>query len=101
MKTLGVIDSHTAGESTRVVVEGGPEPGVDLAGRRERFRREHDAFRGGMVDEPHGSDVVVGALFCEPVDRTCAAGVVFFDDVGIVGMCRRPRSATPCYAVGW
>ena len=88
MKTVRIIDSHTAGEPTRVVVEGAPELGPgDLASRRERFRLEHDAFRSGVINEPRGSDVIVGALLCEPVDRSCAAGVVFFNNVGVIGMC--------------
>jgi 4-hydroxyproline epimerase len=88
MKTVRVIDSHTGGEPTRVVVDGAPDLGRDdLAARRERFRREHDDFRSGVVNEPRGSDVVVGALLCEPVDRSCAAGVVFFNNVGVIGMC--------------
>jgi len=88
MKTVRVIDSHTAGEPTRVVVEGGPDLGRgDLATRRERFRREFDRFRSGVVNEPRGSDVIVGAMLCEPVDRSCAAGVIFFNNVGVIGMC--------------
>ena len=88
MKTVRVIDSHTAGEPTRVVVEGAPDLGrADLATRRERFRQQHDDFRSGVVNEPRGSDVIVGALLCEPVDRSCAAGVIFFNNVGVIGMC--------------
>ncbi|HLF92036.1 MAG TPA: proline racemase family protein, partial [Planctomycetota bacterium] len=51
------------------------------------FRREHDAFRSAVVNEPRGSDVLVGALLCEPADRTCRAGVIFFNNVGTIGMC--------------
>ena len=88
MKTVRVIDSHTAGEPTRVVVDGGPDLGRgDLASRRERFRRTHDDFRSGVINEPRGSDVLVGALLCEPLDRSCATGVVFFNNVGVIGMC--------------
>ena len=88
MRRVHVVDSHTAGEPTRVVVEGAPDLGRgDLAERRERFRRLHDDFRSGVVNEPRGSDVIVGALLCEPVDRSCAAGVVFFNNVGVIGMC--------------
>jgi 4-hydroxyproline epimerase len=53
----------------------------------EQFRQHHDSFRSAVVNEPRGSDVVVGALLCEPVDRTCAAGVIFFNNVGYLGMC--------------
>jgi len=83
-----VIDSHTGGEPTRVVVSGGPELGVGrLTERLERFRSRHDCFRSAVVNEPRGSDVMVGALLCEPVDRACAAGVIFFNNVGYLGMC--------------
>jgi 4-hydroxyproline epimerase len=83
-----VIDSHTGGEPTRLVVSGGPDLGKGgLAERLERFRRQHDTFRSAMVNEPRGSDVVVGALLCEPVNRACTAGVIFFNNVGYLGMC--------------
>jgi 4-hydroxyproline epimerase len=87
-RTVRVIDSHTGGEPTRLVVSGGPDLGTgSLAERRERFRRQHDFFRSAVVNEPRGSDVLVGALLCEPVDRACAAGVIFFNNVGYLGMC--------------
>jgi 4-hydroxyproline epimerase len=83
-----VIDSHTGGEPTRVVVSGGPRLGSgSLAERLGCFRQEHDSFRSAVVNEPRGSDVMVGALLSEPVDRTCAAGVIFFNNVGYLGMC--------------
>jgi len=86
--TIRVIDSHTAGEPTRVVVEGGPDLGTgSMAERRERFRRDFDRFRSAVVNEPRGSDPVVGALLCEPVDRASTAGVIFFNNVGCLGMC--------------
>jgi 4-hydroxyproline epimerase len=83
-----VIDSHTAGEPTRVVVEGGPDLGRgDLAVRRARFRERQDAFRSAVVNEPRGSEAMVGALLCEPDDADCVAGVIFFNNVGYLGMC--------------
>lgn len=83
-----VVDSHTGGEPTRLVVSGGPELGGGvLAERLERFRQHHDSFRSAVVNEPRGSDVVVGALLCKPVDPACAAGVIFFNNVGYLGMC--------------
>jgi 4-hydroxyproline epimerase len=87
-RRVRVIDSHTGGEPTRLVVSGGPELGCGpLAERLERFRREHDSFRSAIVNEPRGSDVVVGALLCQPTDPACAAGVIFFNNVGYLGMC--------------
>ena len=83
-----VVDSHTGGEPTRVVIDGGPELGNgSMAERLERLRSGHDRFRSAVVNEPRGSDVYVGALVCEPSDRSCAAGVIFFNNVGYLGMC--------------
>lgn len=83
-----VIDSHTGGEPTRLVVSGGPDLGRGaLAERLGQFRRNYDSFRSAVVNEPRGSDVIVGALLCEPVDSTCVAGVIFFNNVGYLGMC--------------
>ncbi len=88
MRRVTVIDSHTGGEPTRVVVRGGPELGNDsLANRRERFKNDHDDFRRAIVNEPRGSDAVVGALLCAPVDQSCVTGIIFFDRVGYLGMC--------------
>jgi 4-hydroxyproline epimerase len=88
MNPIHVIDSHTGGEPTRVVVAGGPElPPVPLRERLEILRREHDTFRSAVVNEPRGSDVLVGALLCPPLDPGCVAGVIFFNNVGYLGMC--------------
>jgi 4-hydroxyproline epimerase len=88
MKKISVIDSHTGGEPTRVVVSGGPDlGGGTMAERRERFRSAHDAWRRALVNEPRGSDVVVGALLCEPQDPASRCGVIFFNNVGYIGMC--------------
>lgn len=88
MHRITIIDSHTGGEPTRVVTAGGPDLGSGpLAERRERFQRDHDRFRSAVVNEPRGSDVVVGALLVEPEDKTCAAGVIYFNNVGYLGMC--------------
>ena len=85
---VSIIDSHTGGEPTRVVVSGGPELGSGpVADRLKRFREQHDRFRSAIVNEPRGSDVLVGALLLEPDDAVCAAGVIFFNNVGYLGMC--------------
>lgn len=87
-QTIRVIDSHTGGEPTRVVIAGGPELGHgSLAERKARFRDSFDTFRSAVVNEPRGSDVMVGALLCPPVDSSCVAGVIFFNNVGYLGMC--------------
>jgi proline racemase len=88
LKKISVIDSHTGCEPTRVVVSGGPELGSGpVAERLKAFRERHDRFRSATVNEPRGSDVLVGALLVEPNDKSCAAGVIFFNNVGYLGMC--------------
>jgi 4-hydroxyproline epimerase len=88
MQRVQVVDSHTGGEPTRVVVSGGPDLGSGLlADRRRRFGEQFDRFRSGVVNEPRGSDVLVGALLCPPVDPACAAGVIFFNNAGLLHMC--------------
>ena len=83
-----IIDSHTGGEPTRAVVAGGPDlGGGSLAARRDRFAMEFDHFRSAVVNEPRGSDVLVGALLVEPEDKSCVGGVIFFNNVGCLGMC--------------
>ena len=87
-RRVRVIDSHTGGEPTRLVVSGAPDlGGGPLRERLDRFRADHDDFRSAVVNEPRGSDVMVGALLCAPVDPACAAGVIFFNNVGYLGMC--------------
>lgn len=85
---IEVIDSHTAGEPTRCVLSGGPHLGSGpLAERLEKLRAEHDIYRRAILCEPRGSDVLVGALLVEPVDPAAAAGVIFFNNAGYLGMC--------------
>ena len=88
MQRISVIDSHTAGEPTRVIIEGAPDLGTgDMGERLNRFREHYDAIRSAVVCEPRGSDVIVGALLCEPQDRASTAGVIFFNNVGFLGIC--------------
>ena len=85
---MRVIDSHTEGEPTRVVVDGGPDlGGGSMPDRVERFRASHDDVRRAVILEPRGSDAIVGALLCEPTNKDCATGVIFFNNTGYLGMC--------------
>ena len=85
---MRVIDSHTEGEPTRAIVEGGPELGTgSLAERAARFEAGHAWIRSALLTEPRGFDAMVGALLCPPDDPSCATGIVFFDTVGNLGMC--------------
>lgn len=88
MQRIQVIDSHTGGEPTRLVIDGFPDLGRgSMAERRALLAERHDQWRAAAVLEPRGSDVVVGALLCEPVSPDAAAGVVFFNNAGYLGMC--------------
>lgn len=82
------IDSHTGGEPTRVVIDGFPDLGSGtMSDRLENFRSDHDNLRSAIVCEPRGYDAIVGALLCDPADPASAAGVIFFNNVGYLGMC--------------
>lgn len=90
--TISVIDSHTAGEPTRVVIAGMPAELVSaatgsVAARRDLFRERFDHLRSAIVNEPRGSEPMVGALLGEPLDPAHAAAVIFFNTVGYLGMC--------------
>ena len=88
MRRVHVVDSHTEGEPTRLVVAGGPELGLgSMEARRERFRQAHDAFRRAILSEPRGSPAMVGAVLLPPEDPAHTAGLVFFNNVGFLGMC--------------
>ena len=85
---MRVIDSHTEGEPTRVIIEGGPDLGSgSMQERIARFADEFDHVRRMVILEPRGSDALVGALLCEPTRDDCVAGVLFFNNTGYLGMC--------------
>lgn len=83
-----VIDSHTGGEPTRIIIEGGPKlKSGPLHEQVQSFRSHFDRIRSAIVEEPRGSEAIVGALLCAPTDLTCVAGVIFFNNVDYLGMC--------------
>jgi 4-hydroxyproline epimerase len=85
---IQVVDSHTGGEPTRVVISGGPDLGTGpLSERVQRLSSQFDRFRSAVVNEPRGSDVLVGALLVAPHAPDCDFGVIFFNNVGVLGMC--------------
>ena len=88
MKRIAILYSHTGGEPTRLVLAGGPDLGTGpLEERAARFRRDFDRYRSAIVNEPRGSDVMVGALLVPPHRADCELGVIFFNNVGVLGMC--------------
>jgi 4-hydroxyproline epimerase len=88
MQRISILDSHTGGEPTRLVLDGFPDLGKgSMAERKQILAEQFDDWRAATVLEPRGSDVLVGALLCEPVDPTASAGVIFFNNSGYLGMC--------------
>ena len=88
MTKISVIDSHTGGEPTRIVISGGPDlGGGTVAEQLKIFCERHDQFRSAVINEPRGSDFLVGALLVEPADKSCVCGVIFFNNVGGLAMC--------------
>ena len=88
MKHLHVIDSHPGGEPTRLVMKGFPAlAGATMAEQRDDLRNQHDKWRKACLLEPRGNDVIVGALYCEPVSENATCGVIFFNNAGYLGMC--------------
>lgn len=85
---IEVIDSHTGGEPTRIVISGWPQPpGATMMERREYLRQHHDRLRAALVCEPRGHSAIVGGLLTPPIESESLAGIIFFNDVGYLGMC--------------
>jgi 4-hydroxyproline epimerase len=88
MRTIDYLDSHTGGEPTRLVLAGAPDlGGGTVAQQLARLRTQHDDFRRCVNTEPRGNDVLVSALLVPPADPSCQWGVIFFNNVGYLGMC--------------
>lgn len=85
---IHIIDSHTGGEPTRMVYAGFPDLGTgSMAERLDVLKNQYDHYRRGVILEPRGNDVLVGALLCEPVNPEATAGVIFFNNTGYLNMC--------------
>ena len=88
MHSIDFIDSHTGGEPTRVVLSGLPDlGGGSMAEQRAVLRDRYDRWRQAIACEPRGSDTMVGAVLLPPQDPGACAGVIFFNNVGYLGMC--------------
>ncbi|SDB87515.1 4-hydroxyproline epimerase [Acinetobacter boissieri] len=88
MQKISIIDSHTGGEPTRLIIDGFPDLGLcTMQDRLKCLSTQHDHYRKAVMLEPRGHNVLVGAVLCEPVDPTASAGVIFFNNMGYLGMC--------------
>jgi len=88
MKRIPYLDSHTGGEPTRLITSLPFDLGTDsVADKLSTLKKNHDDLRRTVLLEPRGSDVLVGAYLVEPADPTCQFGVIYFNNVGYLGMC--------------
>jgi 4-hydroxyproline epimerase len=87
-----VVDSHTIGEPTRLVLDDAFVAGLDLGtgsvfSRREVFRSRYDDVRRALVTDPRGVEAMVGVILVPPADPTCDLGAFYFNRVGYLDMC--------------
>ena len=88
LQKIRVFDSHTEGESTRVIISGVAEPaGESMAEKREDFAENFDWVRSAVVCEPRGHEAMVGVMLCEPAAPDCVTRVIFFNNVGVLNGC--------------
>ncbi len=88
MKSIDYIDSHTGGEPTRLIPElPFPVARGSVADQLTYLQQHHDSLRATILHEPRGSDVLVGAYLVEPIQQSCQFGVIFYNNVGYLGMC--------------
>ena len=88
LQKIRVIDSHTEGEPTRVIVSGLDEPrGASMSEKREDFAKNLDWVRSAVVCEPRGHEAMVGVMLCKPVEADCVTGLIFFNNVGVLNGC--------------
>src|SRR6476661_190894 len=85
---IRVIDSHTGGEPTRIVIEGAPDlGGGSMAARRDVLREKYDWLRTSLCTEPRGSTWMIGAVLQKPVSPEAVCGIIYFNNIGYLGMC--------------
>jgi len=83
-----VVDTHTAGEPTRVVIDGLPFiQGKTMAERRAWFEKNGKDLRGFLVQEPRGHANMFGAIVTPPADSRADFGLIFLDNSGTLSMC--------------
>jgi 4-hydroxyproline epimerase len=88
MIRIPFLDSHTGGEPTRLITSLPFDLGTgSVADKLSTLKKDHDDLRRTVLLEPRGSDVLVGAYLVPPADPTCQFGVIYFNNVGYLGMC--------------
>ncbi|HIQ00496.1 TPA: proline racemase [Candidatus Bipolaricaulota bacterium] len=99
-----VVDTHTAGEPTRVVLSGIPPiPGRTMEERRRWLAENADDLRRFLLREPRGHTDMFGAIVTQPCSPDADSGVIFLDNGGYLGMCGHGTIgvATALASLGW
>lgn len=87
-KVINVVDSHTMGEPTRIVVGGIPKlPGKTMAEKKQYLIDNLDHIRTGIMLEPRGHNDMFGSIITQPCDETADFGIIFMDGGGYLNMC--------------
>jgi len=87
-KVFSVIDSHTAGEPARVIVDGLPDiPGATMAEKKDYIVKHHDDYRTALMFEPRGHNDMFGAFLLPTTVEEADIGIVFMDGGGYLNMC--------------
>jgi len=85
---MHVIDSHTGGEPTRVILSGGPDLGAGtIEEQAQILARDHGDWLNAVLAEPRGQPAMVAALLVPPTSPGSVTGVIYFDPAAVIGMC--------------
>lgn len=99
-KTFLVVDSHTMGEPTRIILNGFPPlSGKTMMERKQYLCRHFDHYRTALMLEPRGHKDMFGALVTDPVHPEADLGVIFMENSGYLNMCGHGSIGTATVAV--
>lgn len=75
---ISVVDSHTGGDPTRIMVGGLPFiKGKTMIEKAEYFEKNFDNIRKMLLREPRGHRDMFGAALVEPVTENADLGIIF------------------------
>ncbi len=87
-KSIHVIDSHTMGEPTRIIIGGVPViPGKTMPEKKEYLEKNLDYIRSTIMLEPRGHADMFGSIITQPTLEEADLGIIFMDAGGYLNMC--------------
>lgn len=99
-RIFNAIDTHTAGEPTRIITKGVPTISGSTMMEKKEYMEEHlDWLRRAVMLEPRGHDNMFGAILTEPVHPDADLGIIFMDGGGYLNMCGHGTIGTSMAAV--